>query len=365
MGPVKVVVAPDKFAGTMTAIEAAEAIAAGWRSARPDDEIRLVPMADGGPGTVDVVARHGLGIRRSTPSVDQRGRPVEAEWLELPNGSALVEAASVCGLHLVPEPERTPLAYTTTGLGRLLASIAAGGRERMVVGVGGTGTVDAGVGAAAALGATFRRSDGAAVEAPHPQTFPAIDSVTPITTALPEVVVATDVAAPLLGRRGSAHTFAPQKSVDATRVADLEERLRHIADLAERDLDGGPWRDVPGAGAGGGLGFGLLAWVGARIGSGAARVGELVELDRHLAWGDVVITGEGRIDHQTEEGKAPAHVAEAAGETPVAAVTGRLEPGAEHRFVLVEQLGANGFDQPTASAAAAGRRLADALPSLL
>ena len=353
----KVVVATDKFAGTMTAPEACRAIAEGWAQQRPHDDILCVPMADGGPGTVDVIAASTGGRLMRTATIDQRGRPIEAAWLDLDGATAVIEACAACGLDLVPEEERTPMTIDTRGVGRLIRVVADAGFQRIVVGLGGTGTVDGGVGAALGLGADVRSSHDVVA---GPVDYDAITAVGPV-EGLPGVVAATDVTNPLLGAEGAARVFGPQKGADPATVEILEQQLTHVATVVEACLPGGPWRDRPGAGAAGGLGFGLMAWAGAEIVAGSALVAEMVALDGHLAGADLVITGEGSLDSQTLAGKAPARVAEMAARrgVPAAAVAGRIESEASRAFADVEALGPRGLVEPVAAARRAGARLAE------
>ena len=313
-------IAPDTFAGTLSAAEAARAIAAGWAAARPGDELVLVPMADGGEGTLDVVAAAVVGSHRHVAEVaDPLGRPVDASWLSLPDGRALVESAQACGLARLGPGERDPLRTTTVGVGQLLLAASGKGHRRIVVGLGGSATVDGGAGLAEAL-------------AGH--RLPA------------EVVAAADVNAPLLGPLGAVAGFARQKGASEADLPLLERRLELLADRVERA--GGSWRDLPGAGAAGGLGFGLVAFCGATIEPGAPLVGELVGLSGALADADLVLTGEGALDRQTETGKVPAYVAglTRARGLPVYALAGRIEDGAGASYDGVAELGPEGLSQP-------------------
>lgn len=356
----RVLVATDKFAGTLTAPEACNAVAAGWGGGRPGDAVRCVPMADGGPGTVAVVAAAGRGTSRVSATIDQRGRAVRASWLSLDQDTALIEVSSACGLHLVPPTERRPEAFTTEGVGRLLAEVLARGHRKLIVGLGGSGTVDGGLGAAVGMGAEARDPNGAPLSLAGPAAYEAVAAVTPLPIVPPEVLAATDVSNPLLGPAGAARVFGPQKGADPVTVELLESRISHLADVVERSLPGGPWRDLPGAGAAGGLGFGLMAWTGARLVGGAELVAGLVDLEEHVAWADVVITGEGSLDDQTLGGKAPAHVAAVARRAgrPVAAVAGRAAGQVVSQFTRVEVLGEDGMVDPDGAARRAGARLA-------
>lgn len=329
----KVVVAPDKFAGTLRAAEAAAAIAAGWSSVRPKDELVLVPMADGGEGTIDVVeARLSRARRHESEVLDARGRPLAAAWLALPDGRALVEAAQACGLSRLGAEERDPLTATSFGVGQLLLAAISAGHRHVVVGLGGTATVDGGAGLAEAL----------------PEGAPR-----------KEIVAAADVDAPLLGPRGAVAGFARQKGAANADLPLLERRLEQLADRAE-ESGGGPWRDLPGAGAAGGLGFGLAAFCGARIEPGAPLVGELVGLEGALVGAALVLTGEGALDRQTDAGKVPAYVAGLARArgSSVFALAGRIEDGAETAYDRVAELGPEGLLRPEELLAARARELA-------
>ena len=314
----KVVITPDKFAGTLTAAEAATAIASGWRSARSEDELVLVPLADGGEGTVEVVRAALPGAQAHASEVrDARGRPVTATWLGLPDGRALVEAAQACGLSALAAGERDPLTATSFGVGELILAATRAGHEEIVVGLGGTATVDGGAGL---------------VEALRGETLRAL------------ITVAVDVNAQLLGPTGAVAGFARQKGAAEADLPLLERRLEQLADRAERD--GGRWRDLPGAGAAGGLGFGLAAFCGGRIEPGSPLIGGLVGLEDALADAGLVITGEGALDRQTQTGKVPAYVAGLARSRgiPVLALAGRIEDGAEASFDDVAELGPEGLE---------------------
>lgn len=344
----RVVVAPDKFAGTMSAEEAAAAIADGWRSRRPDDEVVQVPMADGGAGTLDVVAGVVPDAERVEVEVaDARGRARRASWLRLPDGRALVEAAEACGLAWLADDERDPRRATTYGVGQLLLAAQGACPTEIVIGLGGSATSDGGAGMALALGNQLLRADGNGLKvgAEHLVDLARISYAAP---ELATVVIACDVSNPLLGPAGAVAVFAPQKGAPRADLPVLEAALAHFADIVERDVPGGPWRDVEGAGAAGGLGFGLLAFCGARTTSGAEAVASLVGLDDHLRGADVVIAGEGKLDDQTAAGKTPAFVADRARRAGarVLAVAGQVEGAGATLFDDVSALGPEGLRRP-------------------
>jgi len=359
----KVVVAPDKFAGTLTAAEAARSMAEGWSRARPADRVVAVPMADGGEGTLAVVEAVVPGARRVPVEVaDARGRAIQAAWLRLPDGRALVESAQASGLSRLDPADRDPLRTTSYGVGQLLRSAAAAGAIEIVVGLGGSATVDGGAGMVTALGHRLLRADGNGVKVGGRWVREVARGVPGPPLGVP-VVAATDVTNPLLGPAGAAAVFGPQKGADAAGVALLAEGLAAFADVVERDLPGGPWRDVPGAGAAGGIGFALLAFAGARMVPGAAAVAELSGLERALDGADVVVTGEGALDASSAAGKAPTHVlarGRAAG-ARVLAVAGSVRDGAGAAFDAVAALGPDGFLRPAALVAERTAALAAAL----
>jgi glycerate kinase len=357
---VKVVVAPDKFAGTLSAAEAAEAIAQGWRAQRPDDDVVLVPMADGGAGTLDVVDTVVEGATRiPVEVVDARGRAREASLLRLPDGRALVEAAEACGLAWLDRTERDPRRTTTYGVGQLLRAAQVTDPTEIVIGLGGSATSDGGAGMALALGSRLLGADGNGLKVggANLADLARIEYQPP---DLPPVIIASDVTNPLLGPDGAVAVFAPQKGATPSDLPVLERALARFAAVVERDLPGGPWRDLPGAGAAGGLGFGLLAFCGARMTSGAEAVGSLVGLDDHLRDADVVIAGEGKLDDQTLAGKTPAFVAERARafHGRVLAVAGQVAGDGAALFDDVAVLGPEGLRRPVELAIQRGAELA-------
>lgn len=280
-----VVIAPDSFKGTATAAAVATAVAEGWRAERPDDELTLVPMADGGEGTLDVVAAVFPGAERIPVTVTgPAGTPVDAAWLRLPDGRAVVELAATSGLPLL-DGQLLPDTATSRGFGEAIAAALDAGATGLVLGVGGSASTDGGRSVLEALG-----HDG---DAGHLRPLPPLG-----------VTVLTDVTAPLTGPDGAAAVFGPQKGITPDRVADFDERLATWA-AGFPDVDPA----TPGAGAAGGVGFGLLAW-GATLVPGASALAELLGLPGMLEDADVVVTGEGRFDGQSAAGKVPVVVRE-------------------------------------------------------
>ena len=326
-GAVRVVIAPDCFGGTLSAPQAAEAIAAGWRSVRPGDDLVLVPLSDGGPGFVDVLPGELVSVLVQDPL----GRPTLASF-RLDGGTAWVESAQAIGLHLL-EPSDRDASGSSYGVGELVTAAVAAGATRVVVGLGGSGTNDGGRGFVEAFAGTA------------------------------ELVAATDVDNPLLGPEGATRVFGPQKG--ASDLEAHEARLHAWADELEARV-GGRFRDLPGAGAAGGLGFALLARGAAQV-PGVQLVAEAVGLT--AAGADLVITGEGSFDWQSLRGKVVAGVAALALEEAVPCVVlagrcsvGRREAaaaGVEASYSLVDLVGEQAaLAEPVESLTALAARVA-------
>ena len=326
----RILVAPDKFRGTLTARQAAEAVATGWRRTRPGDELDLVPMADGGEGTMQALtqALHGRIVPATVTG--PLGDPVDAAFGIAPSEDGrlgVVEMATASGLALVPEARRDVLAATTRGTGELMALAIDAGADRLVVCIGGSATNDGGAGMAAALGARLLDTVGARVaDGGEALTGLAHIDLTQLHPGLARVSVvgACDVDNPLTGPSGASAVYGPQKGASPDDVAALDRALAHLAAVVQRDL-GVDLRDEPGAGAAGGLGFGLLAFCGARLRPGVEVVMDAVGLPQRIAEADLVVTGEGSLDEQSLHGKVPAGVlgaCELAG-VPAAIVCGR------------------------------------------
>ncbi len=321
----RILVAPDKYAGTLSAGDAAEAIRAGWLATAPGDQLELVPLSDGGPGFLDVLSAALGGDLESVQVRGPSGDPVVARLLvrtEDGTRTAYVESADACGLHLVAADRRDAGAATSYGVGELLLAAMERGCDRIVVGVGGTATSDGGAGMLAALGAYPRdvlASGGAGLAGiSRVDLAPARDRVLGVT-----LVAATDVGGPLMGSDGAAHGYAEQKGADRASRELLETAMRSWATATD-----GAGAVRPGAGAGGGLGFGLLL-LGAERVAGAAMTVEATGLAGRAAAVDLVVTGEGAFDWQSLRGKTVAGVARAAQETgrPVVVLAGRVEVG--------------------------------------
>jgi glycerate kinase len=324
---VRVLICPDKFAGTITAPAAAAAIAAGWRETAPADEIVERPLADGGPGFVDVLA-HALGGRRVPVStVDPLGRPADGEVL-LVGETAYVESAQACGLHLLTKVERDPNVTTSYGLGLLLAGAVEAGATEIVVGLGGSAVNDAGAGMLAALAAGPVDAAGYALPYGGAALIGAAGLAGRPQLREARLVAATDVDNPLTGLYGASSVYGPQKGASREDVMRLDTALEHFAGVLEKDLGVDGLATRPGGGAAGGLGAALIA-LGGRVVSGIGLVSQLIGLERELDAADLVITGEGSFDHQSLRGKVAAGVANGARDRglPCVVVAGRVETG--------------------------------------
>lgn len=308
----KIVLAPNALKGSCTASAAAAAMATGVARALPDAELVQVPVADGGDGLVEVLTQALRGESRPYRLTGPGFDPVDAEltWIAAQR-TAVIEMALASGLALLAEFDRDPTATTTLGTGELMRHALALGAEKLVVGIGGSATNDGGIGMAAALGYRFLDGAGEPID-PVGGNLSLIDRIdaSGVDARLAEVRVEAvcDVDNPLTGSTGAAAIYGPQKGATPAQVAVLDTGLGHLATVIQRDL-GVDVRDIPGAGAAGGLGAGLMAFCGAELRPGAEVVLELVELDRHLIGADLVLTAEGRIDGQTRFGKAPGAVA--------------------------------------------------------
>jgi glycerate 2-kinase len=344
---VRVVVAPDKFKGTLSASEAAAAMASGWRRGDPRAQVEVCPVADGGEGTLETLLA-ALGGRRAQARVaGPLDDPVDADYglVEAPGGRmAIVEMARASGLALLPEARRDPLRATTRGTGELLLAAARHRPRQVVMCIGGSATNDGGAGMAQALGVLLLDESGEELPpggAALRRLF-RIDARGLVREVRDlDVVVASDVDNPLTGPRGASAVYGPQKGAGPHEVGLLDEALGHFAAVIHRDL-GIDVREVPGAGAAGGLGAGLVAFLGARIRPGFEVVGEALDLTHRLERADVAVTGEGRYDRQTERGKAPAGVLGLARQAGCRGVliAGQLEEGAAPAADLVYSLAA-------------------------
>ena len=362
-----IAIAPDSFKGALSAAEAAAAMAAGFRRGWPAARCRLIPMADGGEGTVDAWAA-ATGATRVTARVrDPLGRPIRATYArDARRRLAVIEMAAASGLPLLARHERDPRRTSTLGTGDLIRHALDGGARTLLLGIGGSATNDGGTGMATALGARFldRRGrplapGGGALRQLHRVDLEGLDP----RLATVRLQVACDVTNPLCGSTGAAAVYGPQKGATPAQVRQLDAGLERLARVmaAQRPETAGLDRQ-PGAGAAGGLGFGLLAFCGARLGRGVELVAEAVGLERRLKGCLLVVTGEGRLDAQTVNGKTPVGVAAVARRLgiPVIAICGCLGDGyaAVHAAGLAAVVPvAHGFFDPDDPSVGAVERL--------
>lgn len=326
-----IIVAPTAFKGTLPAAEAARALARGVARAAPDSEVRELPLSDGGPGLLDALAV--VGLHEQHVRVDgPLGDPVRARF-GLGQGLAVVETAEACGLHLVPEERRDPMRASTRGVGALILAALASSRSRgqnpqLVLGLGGSATVDGGLGMASALGWRLLDDAGRPVP-PGGQGLESLSTIHPPAggwNAPARVTALSDVSAPLVGERGAARVFGPQKGASPADVERLEAGLARLGDLLTT-ITGNEVASRPGAGAAGGLGAAAVAFLGAELRSGSDWVLERTGARALLARATLVVTGEGSVDAQTGMGKLVGEVMDAARRegVPVLVIAGRIE----------------------------------------
>ena len=320
----RVVIAPDSFKGTLTSVEVASALARGWREEQPDDEVLLAPLADGGEGTLVAIEAAGGWEWRTAPATDPIGRPVSARWLRSADGThAVVELAEASGLSRLALAERDPMGATTLGTGEVIRAVLDAGVRSITLGIGGSATSDGGSGVLRALGADV---DWAAPSVLLAGLDPRLGEV--------DLRIACDVTNPLLGPRGAAATYGPQKGASPAQVAELDAQLGRFAG-ALGAATGRDERETPGAGAAGGTAFGLLSiadrFRSLQLVPGVDVVMEETRLRDKVAGAGLVLTGEGRIDAQTAFGKTALGVAKLAREAgvPCIAVGGGVEPEGE------------------------------------
>jgi glycerate kinase len=332
----RILVAPQEFKGTLTARAAAEAIARGLRRALPGTEIDVLAMADGGPGTVEALVEATGGRYVEAEAHDPLGRPLRARWGVLGArstlaGSAVIEMAAASGLTLLRPEERDPRRASTFGTGELLRAALDAGRRRIIVGAGGSATNDGGAGLAQALGVRLRDASGRELE-PGGAALARLTRIDAsnldVRLRESEVMVATDVTNPLCGPEGASLVYGPQKGATAEAARELDAALARFAEVVFRDL-GIDAVGTRGAGAAGGLAYGLVVFCGASVRPGFEVVAEAVDFAERVRAASAVVTGEGRLDQQTPFGKTAYRVAQAAraAHRPVIAIAGMVEDG--------------------------------------
>jgi glycerate kinase len=330
----RILIAPDKFKGALNAREVAQNIAKGLFDVLPDADIEIVPMADGGEGTAEAICQARGCSTIQCKSHDPLGREIDAHygWLEKEK-LAIMEMSEAAGMRRLSESERDPLRASTFGVGEMILDATRRGANEIIIGLGGSATNDGGFGMARALGYRFDYKQDHAQDSP-----PVIDLINlkriekPQDLKLPEIIAAVDVQNPLLGKNGATQVFGPQKGANEHDLNVLERALSRLADVVTEQF-GFDHRNEPGAGAAGGLGFGLLSFCDAKISRGFEVVAKTVGLEKRMKDADLVITGEGSLDRQTLEGKTPAGVARLARSLgkPVFAIVGRATKDQEVR----------------------------------
>jgi glycerate 2-kinase len=330
----KVVIAPDKFKGSLTALEAAVAMARGVSRIDPRAAIDLVPMADGGEGTAAALVSAANGTYANARVTGPLGEPLSAMFGLLDGGrTAVIEMAAASGLSLVPAPLRDPLRATTRGTGELLLAALEAGARRVIVGIGGSATNDGGAGLGQALGFRLLDADGDEL-GPGGGELGRLGRIDPSGRRAEldqaEIAVACDVTNPLCGPQGASAVYGPQKGATPALIRELDRNLAHFAMIVERDL-GVSIRDLPGAGAAGGLGGGLIAFAGGRLQGGVQLLIDTVNLRERLHGADLCLTGEGALDAQSAYGKTAVGIARLAHSLgcPTIALAGTIGPGAE------------------------------------
>lgn len=309
----RVLIAPDKFKGSLGARDVADCIAAGLRDVLPDATIEILPIADGGEGTADVISQGCAGEWVDCAAHDALGRAITARYFWLREKLiAVMEMSQAAGMWRIAPDERDPLRANTFGVGEMLKDAASRGAKEILIGLGGSATNDGGFGMARSLGFRFFDHErDHEHELGRPGELVKLRRIVrdeAMVLSLPPIIAAVDVRNPLLGERGATQTFGPQKGGTPEQLQTLERALARLADVVARDL-GCDFREAPGAGAAGGLGFGLMSFCSAEVRPGFEVVAEFIDLESAIRRADVVITGEGSLDRQTLEGKAPAGVA--------------------------------------------------------
>lgn len=350
-----IVIGPDKFKGSLSASEVAEAICDGFRSVFPEATIRCIPIADGGEGTAEILKDAFDGSWETVSVCDPLGREIEARycWSEQnPRAPvAVIEMSEASGMKRLKETELDPLRANTFGTGQLILAATARGARKIIVGLGGSATNDGGIGMAAALGFQFIDQEGQQLE-PIPANLDKIAQIKPpVGLELPEILAAVDVSNPLLGSEGATAVFGPQKGADSRRLEQLEKGLTNLAEIVERDLSVVA-QEMKGGGAAGGLGFGLVSFCGAKITSGFELLAKAVDLEEAIGGADLVITAEGKMEAQTLQGKGPAGVAALARKhgKPVIGLAGSLsdEEKLDQAFDVVMPIISGPMDLETA-----------------
>jgi glycerate kinase len=325
-------IAPDKFKGTLSAQDVCRTLASAVLAHDPGAETDLVPIADGGEGTAELLASQLGAERHSAATVDALGRSISAEYYFHQN-EAFLDMSSASGLWRIASSDRRPFASNTFGTGLIVRHLWDLGVERISIGLGGSATVDAGFGLAAAIGYLFLDRKGHSVE-PIPARFTAIEQVSsPDLARLPEVIGLADVETRLLGPEGAVHGFGPQKGLQPDEVESLDQELARLVYRVEHSL-GSNHSKTPRSGAAGGFGYGILTFLHGKLVSGFAEVAQRLHLPDRISAADVIITGEGKLDHQSLQGKGPFGIAEMArrAKKPIWVIAGTIDSDLAKHF---------------------------------
>ncbi len=323
-----IVIAPDKFKGSLTGHQAAEAIRNGFAKKFTGATFELLPLADGGEGILDAFQQAVSGTVMETTALDAYGREISAQWLlaEIEGvRTAIIESSQANGLWRTAPEERDLSRASSYGVGQLIRAATLENVDEIIIGLGGSATNDAGLGLAASIGHRFLDRSGETVD-PIPANIPAITSIDSTAAIdLPKITVACDVANPLLGPRGATRIYGPQKGLKPEEAEAAEAAHAHLAEISRNHFKA-TYGETPGAGAAGGLGFGLMTFCGATLASGFDCIAHALHAEEKISAADLVITAEGSLDHQTLEGKTPHGVSNLARKhnIPVYALAGRL-----------------------------------------
>jgi len=336
----KVIIAPDSFKGSLSSIQAAEAIERGIKKAAlaysENVEVAKVPMADGGEGTVEAIISAVGGKIIPTKALDPLGRPIDSFFGVLPDNTAVIEMAAASGLNFLKEEERNPLKTTSYGTGQLIKAALDMGCENIIIGIGGSATNDGGVGMAQAIGVEFLDKEGKQIGfggGELSKIYKIDISHLDGRVKNAKFTIASDVKNPLCGPEGASAIYGPQKGATPEMIEILDKNLDHLAKIIKRDL-GKDIKDLPGAGAAGGLGAALMAFLDAQLRPGIEIVMELSNFKEKVKDANIIFTGEGSTDYQTKFGKVPFGVAQVAKEynKPVICVSGSLLEGYEQLY---------------------------------
>lgn len=326
----KILLAPDKFRGSLEAPQVCEAMAEGIRMVSSEIEVVSLPMADGGEGTLDLLLWYSGGKKQFAKVQDPLGRTIEAEYgISADSKTAFIEMATASGLRLLKSEERNPLKTSTFGTGELIKIVVESGVENIILGIGGSATTDAGIGMAAALGWQFLDVDGKELK-PIGENLVKIKEIKQPTLPLYKtslnIKVACDVTNPLFGESGAAYIYGPQKGADKEAVELLDKGLQNIAEVFNKDF-GKDYAQIAGTGAAGGLGFGLMSFVNAELKEGVKLLMDFCDFDKNLKEVNLIITGEGKIDSQTLQGKLIKGITDKAThiKIPIVAICGTLD----------------------------------------